>query len=89
MALAAAVRQLKELGGSLLIVGHRPSTLAQADKILFLKDGRVQIFGPRDEVLGKLRRAIPGSQPEPALDRDQENAADSARFSELSGGATN
>jgi PrtD family type I secretion system ABC transporter len=89
MALAAAVRQLKELGASLLIVGHRPSTLAQADKILFLKDGRVQIFGPRDEVLGKLRRAIAGSQPEPALDREPESAEDSARFSELPGAATN
>jgi PrtD family type I secretion system ABC transporter len=89
MALAAAVRQLKELGASLLIVGHRPSTLAQADKILFLKEGRVQIFGPRDEVLGKLRRAIAGSQPEPVLDREPESAEDSARFSELPGAATN
>jgi PrtD family type I secretion system ABC transporter len=88
MALAAAVRQLKELGCSLLIVGHRPSTLAQADKILFLRDGRVQIFGPRDEVLGKLRRAIAGSNGEAEGPRDAEIAAESKRFSELTDAAT-
>ncbi|WP_026622603.1 PrtD family type I secretion system ABC transporter (plasmid) [Ensifer sp. WSM1721] len=56
-ALAAAVRALKERGAALMIVGHRPSTLAQADKILFLRDGRVELFGAREDVLGKLRLA--------------------------------
>lgn len=56
-ALAAAVRALKERGAALMIVGHRPSTLAQADRILFLRDGRVEVFGTREEVLGKLRLA--------------------------------
>ncbi|UEM24581.1 type I secretion system permease/ATPase (plasmid) [Skermanella mucosa] len=56
-ALAAAVSELKERAGAIVIVGHRPSTLAQADKILLLKDGRVEIFGPRDEVLQRLRKA--------------------------------
>jgi PrtD family type I secretion system ABC transporter len=56
-ALAAAVNELKERAGAIIIVGHRPSTLAQADKILLLKEGRVEIFGPRDEVLQRLRKA--------------------------------
>lgn len=56
-ALAAAVEELKRRGCTLLIVGHRPSTLAQADKILLLQDGRVEMFGPRDEVLQRLRAA--------------------------------
>ncbi|WEJ08644.1 ATP-binding cassette domain-containing protein [Sinorhizobium prairiense] len=47
-ALAAAVRALKERGAALMIVGHRPSTLAQADKILFLREGRVELFGARE-----------------------------------------
>jgi PrtD family type I secretion system ABC transporter len=67
-ALAAAVNDLKERGAALIIVGHRPSTLAQADKILLLKDGRVEMFGPRDDVLQRLRQAAssgakPGSVP--------------------------
>ncbi|QAZ43431.1 type I secretion system permease/ATPase [Mesorhizobium sp. Pch-S] len=54
-ALAAAIAELKAQGTTLIIVGHRPSTLAQADKVLFLRDGRLHLFGPRDEVLVRLR----------------------------------
>ena len=56
-ALAAAIEEMKRRGSTLLIVGHRPSTIAQADKILLLKDGRVELFAPRDEVLQRLRVA--------------------------------
>jgi PrtD family type I secretion system ABC transporter len=56
-ALAAALNELKAKGASLVIVGHRPSTLAQADKILLLKEGRVEMYGPRDEIVRRLRTA--------------------------------
>jgi PrtD family type I secretion system ABC transporter len=56
-ALAAAIEEMKGRGACLLIVGHRPSTLAQADRILLMKEGRVEIFGERDEVLKRLRTA--------------------------------
>jgi len=55
-ALAGAVNELKSRGAALVIVGHRPSTLAQADKILLLTDGKVEICGPRDQVLQRLRK---------------------------------
>jgi ATP-binding cassette subfamily C protein/ATP-binding cassette subfamily C exporter for protease/lipase/ATP-binding cassette subfamily C protein EexD len=54
-ALADALRDLKASGAALVIVGHRPSTLTQADKVLVLKDGCVAMFGERDEVLQALR----------------------------------
>jgi ATP-binding cassette subfamily C protein/ATP-binding cassette subfamily C exporter for protease/lipase/ATP-binding cassette subfamily C protein EexD len=53
-ALADALRDLKANGAALVIVGHRPSTLTQADKVLVLKDGCVAMLGTRDEVLRKL-----------------------------------
>lgn len=56
-ALAAALEQLKKRGAGILVVGHRPSTLAQADRVLLMNEGRVEMFGPRDEVLQKLRTA--------------------------------
>jgi PrtD family type I secretion system ABC transporter len=56
-ALAAALGELKAAGAALIIVGHRPSTLAQADKVMLLKEGRVELFGSREEVLAKLREA--------------------------------
>jgi len=49
-ALAEALKDLKRRGCTLVIVGHRPSTVAQADKILVLQDGRQVMFGSRDEV---------------------------------------
>ncbi|NDV49632.1 MULTISPECIES: type I secretion system permease/ATPase [unclassified Salipiger] len=61
-ALSAAVLELKEAGASLLIVGHRPSTLAQSDKVLLLRGGVVQAFGPRQEVLGRMREATAASR---------------------------
>jgi PrtD family type I secretion system ABC transporter len=72
-ALAAAVAELKQRGTTLVIVGHRPSTLLNVDKILVLKDGRVDAFGPREEVLNQLRQvgqaaaraATPVQRPEP------------------------
>ncbi|SDI05774.1 type I secretion system permease/ATPase [Alloyangia pacifica] len=56
-ALSAAILDLKKAGASLLIVGHRPSTLAQSDKVLLLQGGKVQAFGPRQEVLARMRDA--------------------------------
>jgi PrtD family type I secretion system ABC transporter len=56
-ALAAAIEEMKGRGATLIIVGHRPSTIAQADRILVLKDGRVEILGERDAVLKRLRTA--------------------------------
>lgn len=56
-ALAGAVNELKRRGAAMVIIGHRPSTLAHADKILVLKDGKAEICGPRDAVLQRLRKA--------------------------------
>jgi ATP-binding cassette subfamily C protein/ATP-binding cassette subfamily C exporter for protease/lipase/ATP-binding cassette subfamily C protein EexD len=54
-ALAEAIEDLKRAGVALVIVGHRPSTLSVADRILFLKEGRVAMFGERDHVLEALK----------------------------------
>ena len=50
-ALAEALRDLKAAGVAVVVVGHRPSTLAQADKLLVVQNGRVAHFGHRDEVM--------------------------------------
>ncbi len=64
-ALAAALRELKANGAALIIVGHRPSTLSEADKVLVMQNGAVALFGPRDQVLQKLTEATAaGGEPE-------------------------
>jgi ATP-binding cassette subfamily C protein len=60
-ALTQAILGVRARGGIVIIVAHRPSALAAVDKILIMKDGRMQAFGPKDEVLAKLRR--PAGQP--------------------------
>ena len=41
------------------MVAHRPSALAAVDLTLVLNQGRVQAFGPRDEVLSRVLRRDP------------------------------
>ena len=54
-ALSTAIHDLKKRDVALIIVGHRPSTLAAADSVVLMRDGRVELFGPRDATLQKLR----------------------------------
>ena len=56
-ALAAAILELKARGTTFVIMTHRTSVLAVADKMLILQDGATQAFGPRDEVLAALKKA--------------------------------
>lgn len=55
-ALAQCIRGLKTLGTTLVIVTHKPSALSQADKLLVLRDGAVEMFGPRAEVMARVTR---------------------------------
>lgn len=59
----AALRQLRARGATVVMMLQRPGLLAWADKVLVLRDGRQQAFGPRDEVLRPLPLATvpPGS----------------------------
>jgi PrtD family type I secretion system ABC transporter len=55
-ALMESMQKLKQDGVTLIVVTHRPSILTNIDKILVLRDGRVELFGPRPEVLARLSR---------------------------------
>lgn len=56
-ALARAIMQLKARGTTFVIMTHRTSILAVVDKMLILRDGTQQAFGPRDQVLAALNQA--------------------------------
>ncbi|RUW49049.1 type I secretion system permease/ATPase [Mesorhizobium sp. M1A.F.Ca.ET.072.01.1.1] len=59
-ALADCALELKRRGSTVIIVSHRPSTLANVDKILLLRDGAVEAFGMRNEIVALLnQRAAP------------------------------
>lgn len=53
-ALETAIRQVLARKGIAVIVSHRPSALGVVDHVLFLRDGQMAAFGPRNKVLEKL-----------------------------------
>jgi ATP-binding cassette subfamily C protein len=52
--LVNTLRELKKAGRTILIVAHRLSVLPIVDKLLVLQDGRVRLFGKREEVLRQI-----------------------------------
>ena len=56
IALANAIASLKQLGTTFVVMTHRTSVLGVADKMLIMRDGAQQAFGPRDEVLATLQQ---------------------------------
>lgn len=53
-ALLGAIAAAKARGVTVLIVSHKLNVLPAVDKILVLRDGRSEMFGPRDQVLAKI-----------------------------------
>ena len=50
-ALSQAVGQLKQSGKTVFLITHRLNILGAADRVLALRDGKIEHFGPREGVL--------------------------------------
>lgn len=53
-ALQLAIEALKTAGKTVILIAHRPNMLTSVDKVMVLRAGQVDLFGPRDEVLREL-----------------------------------
>ena len=60
-ALMKTLDALKASGVTVVVVSHKPNLFRAADKILVLKEGRMELFGPRDQVLARFTQpaAVP------------------------------
>ena len=56
-ALSSAITELKARGTTFVVMTHRSSVLAVSDKMLLLRDGQMQAFGPRDDVIAAISKA--------------------------------
>ena len=65
-ALNQAIHNAKLRGSIVVVIAHRPSALVAVDLILMMSEGKIQAFGPKDEVLGKILRPVPGTKQAPA-----------------------
>lgn len=63
-ALANAMTGVRARGGIVIVVAHRPSALGAVDQVLVMNEGRMQAFGPKEEVFEKyVRRGPPVPAP--------------------------
>lgn len=67
--LIRAIEEARRGGSTMVLVAHRPRFVSMADKVLVLRDGSVEMFGPRDEVLPRILRPVPvaADPPKPSL----------------------
>lgn len=57
-ALLQGLKALKEEGVTVVIIAHRPSLLAGVDKLLVLREGIIDMFGPRVDVMARVTRGL-------------------------------
>jgi ATP-binding cassette subfamily C protein/ATP-binding cassette subfamily C protein EexD len=66
-ALMAAMATLKARKTTVVVVSHRPTLVQRVDTILVIRDGALDMYGPRPEIMKRLMgpRAAEGSPPPP------------------------
>lgn len=57
-ALTQAIQRVRLRGGICVVVAHRPSALAAVDFVLLMAEGRMQEFGTKEDVLGRILRPV-------------------------------
>ena len=66
-ALVDAIADLRARGKTIVLITHRTSIIGITNKLLLIRDGQVEMFGPTDQVLGELQRnQQPASSAAPA-----------------------
>ena len=62
-ALTNAIKTMRELGSTVVVVAHRPSAINAIDQLLYLRAGRQVAFGPKEEIQKQILRAVPPGKP--------------------------
>jgi ABC-type protease/lipase transport system fused ATPase/permease subunit len=52
--LMRALEKLKALETTVVLVSHRPALVQHVDLVLVMRDGAVEMFGPRSDVLNRV-----------------------------------
>ena len=79
-ALERSVLNAKQRGTTVLLITHRPSIAAKCDRILLLRDGQIEAFGPAQDILQKLSQGQTAAPPKPAVPVREEPAQASGSF---------
>ncbi len=86
--LIRALERLKAQETTVILVSHRPTLVQGVDKVLLLKEGAMEMFGPRAEVLKRLMAPPrPAEVPTPAAGSPPVLAGPGAASARLEGSA--
>jgi ATP-binding cassette, subfamily C, bacterial len=58
------MRRAKEKGVTVIVITQRPALLSSVDRVLVLRNGRAEAYGPPSKV---LHRVVPGTTPSSPL----------------------
>ena len=58
-ALVEAMLAMRRRGGIVVVVTHRPTALAGANLVAVMIEGRLQAFGPKEDVMRRMTRQAP------------------------------
>jgi PrtD family type I secretion system ABC transporter len=61
LALMEALKAAKARGAAIVLAAHRTSVLSLAEKVMVLRGGRVEMFGPTKETMARLQAMAPGN----------------------------
>ncbi|SFF86936.1 ATP-binding cassette, subfamily C [Novosphingobium sp. CF614] len=64
MALGQAIKRVRERGGIVLVIAHRPSVIAHVSHIMVMNNGRIERFETREEFQTRMRPPAPISRSE-------------------------
>jgi len=62
VSLAGAILAVRQRGGIVIVVAHRPSALVNIDQVLVMANGMMHAFGPREDVLANVVRPFPHAE---------------------------
>ena len=60
LALTNAIRSVRERGGIVVVIAHRPSAIAAVDLLAVMANGTLQAMGPKEDV---MRQVLPRPAP--------------------------
>lgn len=62
-ALSVAIEGIKQRGGIVIIIAHRPSALTVVDLVAVVQNGRMTAFGPKNEIIGnQVQKTAPDTK---------------------------
>jgi ATP-binding cassette subfamily C exporter for protease/lipase len=69
-ALVAAINDLRSRGKTIVLITHRTTALSTTNKLLLLRDGMAQLFGPSEQVLAEITKLNQQSQQSKQSDKN-------------------